>query len=324
MASLPGLLKFTPRLRTVRWGGNRLAFFKNEKPTADKVGESWEISALPGMLTEISEGPMQGMTLPGLLDEYGEELMGERLYQRYGTEFPLLIKFIDAEDDLSIQVHPDDILMHGRGKTELWYIIDSAPGSVIYSGLNRTLTPTALRRHIEDHTLTDVLACHHPMGGDVFYLPAGRVHSIGAGNLVLEVQQSSDITYRLWDYERRDENGNLRELHVEKAMRAIDFNQTDYGLARPQILRGIETLVKQTPFFSVTAVLVDDTLDLQVGDMDSFRILVAVDGDGSITANDGSSMTIKCGETVFVPAVTESVRIKSGNRPLKLITVYIA
>ena len=324
MTQLPGLLKFTPKYRTVRWGGRRIAAFKNTEPTGDHIGESWELSALPDMLTPVTEGPLKGATIPQLMEKYGRELVGEQLLYRYGCEFPLLIKFIDAEDDLSIQVHPDDILSHGHGKTELWYIIDAAPGSTIYSGLNRTLTPNALRKHIDDHSLTDVLAIHYPMAGDVFYLPAGRIHSIGGGNLVLEIQQSSDITYRIWDFDRRDKDGCLRELHVDKAIPAIDLNQTDYGLAHPQILRGYETMVKQTPYFSVTAMIVDGEMTVPVSALDSFRIFIAVEGEGTLRASDGTEMSIRCGETVMAPASTTDVRVTSGAGPLKLVTVFIA
>ena len=324
MAKLPGLLKFAPHYRTVRWGGQRIAQFKNIRPCGEHIGESWELSALPDMLTPVSEGPLKGATIPQLMDSHGTEIMGERLLSRFRHQFPLLIKFIDAENNLSIQVHPDDIISHGNGKTELWYIIDAAPGSIIYSGLNRTLTPDALTRHIENRTLTDVLAVHHPMAGDVFYLPAGRIHSMSGGNLVLEIQQSSDITYRIWDYDRRDKDGQLRELHVDKAMRAIDFNQTDYGLAHPQILRGYETMVKQTPHFSVTAMMVDSEMDVPVHALDSFRVFIAVEGEGSLRADDNTEMTIRCGETVMAPASTRNVHITSGSGTLKLVTVYIA
>jgi len=203
-----GLIRFTPHYRTVRWGGQRIAQFKNIHLEDTHVGESWEISSLEGMETVIAEGPLSGMTLTDLLRNYGEEILGEELHARFNEKFPLLIKFIDAEDDLSIQVHPDDKLSNGCGKTELWYIIDAQPGAHIYSGLNRTLTHREMTRILAERTITNVLAKHYSQPGDVFYLPAGRVHSIGAGNFVLEIQQPSDITYRLWDYDRRDADGN--------------------------------------------------------------------------------------------------------------------
>lgn len=324
-APLPGILKFAPVYRTVRWGGSRIADFKGVAPVGNSIGESWEVSALPDMLTAVSEGPLEGATLPGLLEVYGSAVMGESLHSRFGGVFPLLVKFIDAEDDLSVQVHPDDNLLQGQGKTELWYIIDARAGATIYSGLNRTLTPEALRRHLSEHTLTDVLARHYPMSGDVFYLPAGRVHSMSGGNFVLEIQQSSDVTYRLWDFDRRDANGQLRELHVEKALEAINLNQTDYGLARPQIIEGAETLVKRTPYFTVTALKISKSQHVNTGADNSFRIVVAVDGAGVITADDGTEVVLRRGQTALVPAATKFIDIRSTETaaPLKLITAFV-
>lgn len=322
-APLP-VMRFVPRFRTVRWGGRRIAGFKGVELPSDRVGESWEISPLEGMETFVADGPYEGMTPNELVHEFGSELMGEKLCSRFGARFPLLIKFIDAEDDLSIQVHPDDSASDGNGKTELWYIIDAAPGSHIYSGLNRELTPDEMVSLIENRDLADVLAKHYPQSGDVFYIPAGRVHSAGAGNFVLEIQQPSDITYRLWDWDRRDRDGRLRELHVEQALKAIDYSQTDYGLARPQLLSDRETVVKRTPFFTVTAMNIVSQVKLPVASRRSFCVLVAVEGSGIVTDPQNRKTTISRGQTLLVPASTEKVSITSkGDEPLRLITVYI-
>ncbi len=320
-----GLLRFRPIFRSVRWGGSRLAGFKglSELP-GDHIGESWEISGLEGEETAIVDGPFAGKTITDVLRLHGERLMGQRLYERYGNFFPLLIKFIDAEDDLSIQVHPgDDTAPDGHGKTELWYIIKSDPGSYIYSGFNRPLDRDKLCGVMNANRLVNVLAKHFAAPGDVFYLPAGRIHSIGAGNLLLEIQQTSGVTYRLHDYDRRDKNGRLRELHIDEALDVIDYSQTDFGLARPQMLIGCETRVKYTPYFTVTAVQVMSSLRLEIAETDSPRILIAIAGTGEISDPDGNTTLLRRGETILVPAETEYVDIVAKSTPLKLITVFI-
>lgn len=320
-----GLLHFKPLFRSVRWGGTRLGNFKNiDSLPSERVGESWEISGLEGHETPVDGGRFDGKTITEILSEHGAQLLGEKLYSRYGNFFPLLVKFIDAEDDLSIQVHPDNANAEkGLGKTELWYIIKSEPGSYIYSGFNRPLTREKLTRFMDDNRLVDVLAKHFPSPGDVFYLPAGRIHSIGAGNLLLEIQQTSGITYRLHDYNRKDTDGKPRELHVRQALDVIDYSQTDFGLARPQMLIDCETRVKETPYFTVTSVQVMNLIKLEIAKTESPRIIVAIAGSGIIRDNFGNSAKIRQGHTVFVPANCDFVEIVAKSTPLKLLTVFI-
>lgn len=320
-----GILRFTPRYRTVRWGGERIAQFKNLAQSPGKrIGESWEISGLENEETVVAEGPFKGMSVSELLAVHGEAVLGRRLSERFGTFFPLLIKFIDAQDDLSIQVHPDDATApNGHGKTELWYIIKRDPGAYIYSGFNRRLNSEKLRGYMNANRLVDVLAKHNPVPGDVFYLPAGRIHSIGGGNLILEIQQTSGTTYRLWDYNRRDVDGKPRELHIEQALEVIDYGQTDYGLARPQMLIDFETIVKSTPYFTVTALQAMQPLMLEVKETDSPRILVAIDGAGLVSTDGGDPVEIRRGQTLLVAADTDKVLISPTTTPLKLITVFI-
>lgn len=325
MAPSIGILRFKPYYRTVRWGGDRIAEYKGLKQSlGDRIGESWEISGLEGEETVVSEGPLQGRTVSQLMREYGREILGNRLYKRFGSFFPLLIKFIDAHDDLSIQVHPDDDhAPDGHGKTELWYIIRRAPGAYIYSGFNRRLDHDRLVDIMGRNRLVDVLAKHYPVPGDVFYLPAGRIHSIGGGNLLLEVQQTSGTTYRLWDYNRRDVDGSPRTLHVDKALEVIDYSQTDFGLARPQMLIDFETIVKATPFFTVTAIQAIKPVTLPIREIDSPRIIVAIEGSGTVSADDDASMTIRRGQTLLVPACVDKIEVRPTSTPLKLITVFI-
>lgn len=319
----PGILRFTPRYRSVRWGGRRISTFKGVQLNDDRCGESWEISPVPQMETIVSKGPYEGLTLKRLLQNLGNQIMGPVLTQRYGHNFPILIKFIDAEEDLSIQVHPNDTAAEGKGKTELWYIIDALPGSRIYSGFNQNLTPDAMLQIINNREVASVMATHFSQQGDVFYLPAGRIHSIGAGNLILEIQQPSDITYRLWDWDRRDRQGNLRPLHIKQAMESVDFSQTDYGLAHPQLLDNRETIVKRSPYFTVTAARVNGQLTLPVKETQSFRILVAVEGTGTVTDSSGNQEEFNRGQTLLIPYATENVKIESNGHPMKIITIYM-
>ena len=326
-----GFLKFSPIFRSVRWGGTRLAEYKNVSLPTDHVGESWEISGLPGQETVVSEGPHAGKSVTALLEKHGTRILGERFFAKYGTFFPVLIKFIDAEDDLSIQVHPkgdesfDD--SDGKsailGKTELWYIISSESGSYIYSGFNRPLTRQKLESAMASNTLVNVLAKHFSGPGDMYYIPAGRIHSIGAGNLLLEIQQTSGVTYRLHDYNRKDVDGRHRQLHVDKAMDVIDYSQADFGLARPQMLIDCETWFKRTPYFTITAVQVMDRVRLDIAPTESPRILIAITGSGSLTDSAGNKTTIRQGETILVPAETEWVDVEGRMTPLKLVTVMM-
>lgn len=320
------MLKFKPIYRPVRWGGGeRLSKFKHISLSPDdRIGESWEISGLPGHETIAMEGEMAGMTISEILKERGAEIMGKRLFDIFGAFFPILVKFIDADDDLSIQVHPgNDTAPDGLGKNELWYIIHSEPGSYIYSGFNRPLNRELLTRAMASGQLVNVLAKHFSSSGDVYYLPSGRVHSIGAGNLLLEIQQTSGTTYRLHDYNRRDRDGKPRQLHIDKALQVIDYSQTDFGLARPQMLIDCETRVKSTPTFTVTSVQVIDRVRLDINRTDSPRIIIAIAGSGIITDNNGTQSKIRSGETVLVPASTEFADIVATSTPLRIITVFI-
>ena len=213
-----GFLRFEPYFKQVLWGGQRLRPFKGLEPDDNPIGESWEISGLEGYESVVSNGQFKGKRIDALLKEYGNDILGERLYRLFGNKFPLLIKFIDAAKDLSIQVHPDDRIAKRRhkcwGKTELWYTLDPQGDAYLYSGLLESITPEQLKQHIEQNTLSNVLAKFYPSRGDLFYLPAGRIHSIGAGNLILEIHQTSDITYRVYDYDRTDKDGKNRVMRV--------------------------------------------------------------------------------------------------------------
>ena len=212
-------IKFEPIFKETIWGGNKIPRIKHIDGLEDKrIGESWEISDVEGSESVVADGPYKGLTLPALVDKLKGDLVGKDNYRRFGNRFPLLIKFIDACRDLSVQVHPDDEtdIRQGmaNGKNEMWYLLDSAPNASLRCGMNERLTPDELKRRVNDGTISDAIALYHVKAGDCFYIPAGRVHSIGTGCLLAEIQQTSDTTYRLYDYNRRDKNGNLRQLHI--------------------------------------------------------------------------------------------------------------
>ena len=247
---------FEPNLHQIVWGGERLALWKNLKKVPNgtvpngTIGESWEVSAVESSPSVVANGFFAGRTLPEVVSDYPEEILGKSVAKRYGGLMPLLVKFIDARQDLSIQVHPDDEMaqrMHGKfGKTEMWYILDAEPGACIYSGFKKTLTPDEYKRMVEDGTITDVLAKHEAHPGDVFYIPAGRVHAICGGILLAEIQQSSDVTYRIYDYNRPGLDGKPRELHTELATRALSYKvesryRTAYSVKANHANRVVET-----------------------------------------------------------------------------------
>ena len=221
------IYKFTPLLKQTLWGGDRIIPFKKLDAQMENVGESWEISGVEGHETVVCGGPDNGKTLNELVRQQKGALVGQENYERFGDEFPLLVKFIDAHEDLSIQVHPNEVVAHRHGKehgkTEMWYALQPQPGAHILSGLKRQLTPETYKQMVADDTITEALARYEVSEGDVFFIPAGRIHAIGAGTMVVEIQQTSDVTYRIYDYQRRDKNGNLRELHTREAAEAIDF-----------------------------------------------------------------------------------------------------
>ena len=213
--------RFTPILKSLIWGGDKIAPYKGIETTQANIGESWELSGVAGDESVVAEGEYAGYTLPQLIAELKERLVGKSVYERFGTEFPLLVKFIDARADLSIQVHPDDALAqmrHGKhGKTEMWYVVGADRGAHLKAGFSQKITPEEYERRVADNTLTDVLCDYAVQPGDLFFLPAGRVHAICAGSFVAEIQQTSDVTYRIYDYGRLGKDGKPRELHTELA-----------------------------------------------------------------------------------------------------------
>ena len=307
------MYKFEPLLKQTLWGGDKIIPFKHLNDKLENVGESWEISGVKDNETIVSEGPQKGKSLNELVREQKGKLVGEANYERFGDEFPLLIKFIDARQDLSIQVHPTDEIAHrqgkSRGKTEMWYALESAPGAQLYNGLKKQITPDEYKQMVENDTITDALARYEVNEGDVFFIPAGRIHAIGAGCFVAEIQQTSDVTYRIYDFKRKDKNGNYRELHTELAAESIDYTVLPNYRAEYERTKNEGIQVATCPYFTTAVYDLTEPMTLDYSELDSFVILIAVKGEGPITAN-GEETTFRMGDTILLPATTAEVKIE--------------
>ena len=321
-------IKFTPWLRTMVWGGSKIAAYKGVQTDDDHIGESWEISGVEGHLSVVAEGPLAGKTILQLAQEYKGELLGEKVYAATGTEFPLLIKFIDARTDLSIQVHPDDAMaqrVHGpgqKGKTEMWYVVAAEPDAFLLSGLSRAITPEEYVRRVENNTITDVLVRHDIRPGDVFFLPAGRIHAIGAGSFIAEIQQTSDYTYRIYDYGRLGLDGKPRQLHTELAKEAIDYHvypdyKTDY-----EDRRDAEVELISCRYFTTSLYTLDQPLVRDLADLDSFLVVMCLSGSGHLSMDGGAPVPLHQGETVLIPACAREVTF-SPDGSIKLLTSHL-
>ena len=318
------ILKFEPVFKSVLWGGKRIAEFKGIPSQGDHIGESWELSPMPGHESVVADGPFKDETLPQLLAKHGKEIMGEKLYERYGDKFPLLIKFIDSTQDLSIQVHPDDELAAKRhnslGKTEMWYSVAPADGAYLYAGFSREMTPEKFRAMVADSTIVDALSKYYTKPGDVFFLPAGRVHAIGQGNFVLEIQEASDITSRIYDYNRPGAQGNLRQLHVDESVDSINYADVAQEVKNVTAAPGKEAMVEDCRYFTTTLVNVDGTFDLPLADRNSFTILIGTKGSLTAVAPDGEEFPLQQGQTLLVPASMPAVVLRGAG---EAVTVYI-
>ncbi len=308
------ILKFDPIFKSVIWGGKRIAEYKGIASQGDHIGESWELSPMKGHESVVSQGTYKGATLPSLIAEHGNEIMGERLMKKYDGKFPLLVKLIDSSDDLSVQVHPDDALAAKRhdslGKTEMWYSIAPAEGAYLYAGFSKHIDAAEFRRQVAENEIIPSLHKYFTNAGDVFFLPAGRVHSIGRGNFVLEIQEASDITYRIYDYDRRDAQGNPRQLHVEESVDAIDFDDTVDLPAQNElgVVGELRTLA-DCSYFKTEVARVDGAMTVALAARDSFTILVATAGELTVKSADGE-ISLRQGETALVPASTAEITVE--------------
>lgn len=319
-------LKFQPILKSTLWGGEKIIPFKHLDSNQTQVGESWEISDVPGDESIVANGADAGKNLTQMVNEYKGALVGEANYKRFNGKFPLLIKFIDAQQDLSIQVHPNDELAMKRhnsmGKTEMWYVVDATADAHLRSGLSKAITPDEYAQMIADNTICDALKDYSIKPGDVFFLPAGRIHSIGAGSFIAEIQQTSNVTYRIYDFNRKDKNGNTRELHTELSKDAIDYTvyddyRTNYT---PKENEPVELVT--CPYFTTTVYDLTEKMNMDYSELDSFVIYICMEGACTVTDNEGNAISLQAGESVLFPATTRSLEVVPEGK-VKILETYV-
>ncbi|MGP1548310.1 MAG: type I phosphomannose isomerase catalytic subunit [Prevotella sp.] len=318
------MFKFKPLLMQSLWGGEKIIPFKHLDSDLTNVGESWEISGVKNNETVVDGGEYDGTPLNVLVERLGSKLVGQDNYERFGNEFPLLIKFIDARDDLSIQVHPTDeiALRQGRqrGKTEMWYLMSSDKGAKLYSGLKKKITPEEYAAMVENDTICDALAQYEVKEDDVFFLPAGRIHAIGAGCFLAEIQQTSDVTWRIYDFKRKDKDGNYRELHTKQAAEAINYNvEKDYRTNYlPEKNQGVNLV--SCPYFNTAVYDLNEPMTIDYSELDSFVILIGLSGEGTVTDAKGNTTSLKAGETILLPATNAQVKVEGT---VKFLETYV-
>ena len=320
-------MKFAPSFKERLWGGNRMHKVLN-KPSCplEKCGESWELSAVEGHISVVSNGFLAGNNLQELMEVYMGDLVGEKVYDRYGIEFPLLIKFIDAEDDLSIQVHPDDQLSKKRhsayGKTEMWYVVDADPGARLISGFNQEVDRDKYLSYLAQGRILELLLSEEVFAGDVFFIPAGRVHAIGKGILVAEIQQTSDVTHRIYDFDRVDKHGNPRELHTDLAVDAIDFSWQQEGKTSYKRENNKPVELASCPYFTTNLLELDQKVEKDFSLRDTFVIYMGISGGVRLVWDEGEE-TIGQGETLLIPASLEVFTLEPLSGEARLLEVYI-
>ena len=317
---------FQPILKKIIWGGSAICPFKGISPVQEGIGESWELSHVDGNYSVVANGELAGKTIDELIQTYDKQLVGGKVMECFGTRFPLLIKFIDARDNLSIQVHPNDELAKARhnsfGKTEMWYVIKAAPNAALYSGFSKQIDANEYVERVNNNTFMDVLQRYDVSEGDVFFLPAGRVHAIGAGCFIAEIQQTSNITYRIYDYNRKDANGNTRELHTELAKDAIDY--TYYPDCRTHYKAHTNATVElaDCKYFTTNLMDIDATMSRDFSELDSFVIYICMGGQATIVDDKGHELQIHQGQTVLIPADTKEVTLIPSPQA-KFLETYI-
>ena len=317
-------LKFKPILKSKIWGGDKLVNQLNKRSTSNKIGESWELSGVPENLSEVANGPLKGRDLKQLIQTYKDDLVGEKVYNKFTDEFPLLIKFIDAADTLSVQLHPDDALAKKRhnsfGKTEMWYIVDHDEDGFIIADLKEKFNEEQLRELVDKGELQQHLKAYPTEKGDTFFISPGLVHAIGKGVLLAEIQQTSDITYRLFDWNRKDDQGNERELHIEDSMEAVDLSLT----AQPKVdydKRAEQVELVDNRYFTTSRLNLNTAKEIDLSRRDSFTIFINVSGKVEF-AYKGQAYSLSMGETVLIPAIIDKLQL-TPDSTATLLDVHI-
>jgi mannose-6-phosphate isomerase len=315
-------LVFGPILKERIWGGTKLQSMLGKRISSERTGESWEISTVSGDVSVVINGLLQGKTLNELLEKYPEEILGKKIYKQFGKQFPLLFKFLDAREDLSIQLHPNDELAKKRhnsfGKTEMWYIMQADEGARIIVGFKEKSSPEKYLQHLENKTLTTILEEIPVKKGDVFFLETGTIHAIGAGIVIAEIQQTSDITYRIYDFDRKDAQGNRRELHNDLALEAINYNKVEAYRNYDETINTSNEAVN-CPYFTTNFIPLDGELDFKENS-NSFKVFMCTEGEFDLVYNK-EKQSFKKGETVLLPAViTDYILVGKAS----ILEIYIS
>jgi mannose-6-phosphate isomerase len=318
-------LRFYPIYKQLIWGGEKLRELYGKTDAPEKTGESWEISQVEDNISVVSDGFLKGKSLEEIIETYKGELVGQRIFERFGTRFPLLTKFIHSNDDLSIQVHPGDEYAekhHGEnGKTEMWYILDSEKDAQLIVGFNQDLDRGIFKDKLNSGHLKDVLNFEKVSEGDVIFLPEGRIHALGPGIILAEIQQTSDMTYRIYDWDRLGQDGKPRELHIEHAMNVLDYKAHKTYKTSYQGLMNTPVNLVACPFFSTQLIHLDRRLDLDYRTLDAFVIFMCLDGDLAISHGTGKLTRLVKGDTLLIPASLKELAIIPAAES-KLLEIY--
>ncbi|MDM9631991.1 type I phosphomannose isomerase catalytic subunit [Robiginitalea aurantiaca] len=308
-------LKFKPILKERLWGGEKLREVLGKDFTSAEIGESWEISGVEGDVSTVANGPYEGKSLNDLISAHPEDLLGSDVVNRFGLAFPILIKFIDAKKDLSIQLHPDDELARKRhnsfGKTEMWYVMDADPGAELIIGFKNDLSREEFQKAMDSKSLTDYLHYEPVQSGDTYLINSGKIHAIGAGILLAEIQQSSDVTYRVYDFDRRDSQGNLRELHTDLAVDAMDFKKKDDFRIQYSRALNRESPMVSCEYFKTSYLDLDSETTMEFEDQHSFTVLICVQGNAQLVMGSWN-VPVEKGETVLIPASAKKLVLKTS------------
>ena len=320
-------IKFNPILKSKIWGGHKIEKLFNKMPgKLANIGESWEISGVQGDISIVSNGFLSGNTLEELTEIYMGDLVGDSVFEKFGIEFPLLIKFIEAQDNLSIQVHPDDEVAHDRhnsyGKTEMWYVLQADKDAKLISGFKKDSNKQEYRAALESGKLIEILNEVKVDEGDLFFIPSGRIHAIGKGTLLTEIQQTSDITYRIYDYNRIGDDGKPRELHTDLALDVIDFNATKSCKTDYKVIKNSTSLLIECPYFQTNIIVFDKEIEKDYVLIDSFVIYICVKGSFKIIYGNNLHEEVNEGETILIPASLKNVILKPETET-KILEVYV-
>lgn len=318
-------LKFAPIFKEKIWGGSLLSDFCQKNNTPDSCGESWEISNVKGDISVITNGSLNGTPFSSAIETYKEALVGKVCYQKYGTDFPLLIKFLDAQQDLSLQVHPDDTVARAKhnsfGKNEMWYILNAEKDARVITGFKKDVSKEEVKNSIEDNTILSLTNEVPVAADDVINVPAGRIHTIGAGIVLAEIQQSSDVTYRIYDFDRKDKSGNKRELHIEDSLEALDLKELKEPKTSYSKKENEEYEIVWNQYFHVSKLDLTKNYNLK-NNGDSFKILINVGN--TVTIENGNNETVlKPYETVLIPASILESTISVSEEKASLLLAYI-